>query len=145
MWYHLQLLQHKGKVCNRSEDLIPISTINKSSISNYMKIRAPINGDTSIDHPSSTAKFYNSLHKRMIVFSSTFLLDKNKECVIFFEKNTPIIWINKKSRTQSEKRILCLSILVQVISSVAHSFRGLRCLAVNDTHTIGRWECWLTA
>ena len=81
----------------------------------------------------------------MIVFSSTFLLDKNKECVIFFEKNTPIIWINKKSRTQSEKRILCLSILVQVICSVAHSFRALRCLAVNDTHTIGQWECWLTA
>lgn len=36
---------------NRSDDLVPLSATNQSSILNYVEIDAPINGDASIDTP----------------------------------------------------------------------------------------------
>lgn len=69
-----------------SKDLIPISATGQGSISNDMEIGASINGDTSIDHHSSTAKCDTSMYKCRIVLNATFPSDKN----------TPVIRMNKK-------------------------------------------------
>lgn len=113
-----------------SKDLIPISATGQGSISNDMEIGASINGDTSIDHHSPTAKCDTSMYKCRIVLNATFPSDKN----------TPVIRMNKKKNGTCH-RILHHSFLLQFTGSVVYSLQAQYCLAVNLTHTIS-WQAY---
>ena len=79
------------KNVNKRDDyssyLFPISTTSQSSISNDMEIGAPVNGDASIDHHSTTTKSNTSVHKCRFILSSTFPP----------YKNAPIIRMKRKT------------------------------------------------
>ncbi|GFV72565.1 uncharacterized protein TNCV_4084651 [Trichonephila clavipes] len=90
------VIAHKNEVisdccsvrdCNRSEDLIPISTRSRRSISNDVEVCAPVNGDATIHQHSPTAKSDTFVHKRRIIPTAT----------VPPGENAPIIRMNRKT------------------------------------------------
>ncbi|GFV42623.1 uncharacterized protein TNCV_842931 [Trichonephila clavipes] len=80
---------------NRSENLIPISTSSRRSISNDVDVCAPINGDVIIHQDSPTTKSDTFVHERRIIPTATVPPDEN----------TPTIRMNRKTGLVRKKNI----------------------------------------
>ena len=80
---------------SRSKNFTPIQMTGQSTIPNVVQIGSPINGDTSIDHHSLTAKSY--------IFQ---LESKNVSRVTFpLDEDVPFIKINRNAGHVREKNI----------------------------------------